>query len=73
MMDHKIVLRTTSNLSFAGEVVRVNLDGEEGIFLRPSDNSNIKIWCTKDEVKNILLPDGREVTMEGMKDEFGFK
>lgn len=72
MIDKKIILRVVSNLSFTGEVISVKNNNEEGIFLKPSEESEIKIWCPKNEIKAIILPDGREVSMEVMCDEFKF-
>lgn len=71
-MEHKIILRINSNLSYAGKVVAVQLENEEGILLQPSDKSEVKIWCPKREIQMIIMPDGREETMEAMKNEFGF-
>ena len=72
-MDKKIILRNIFSLSFAGEVVAVELDGKEGVLLKPSDRSEMKIWCPKEEIKLILMPDGRETTVEVMKNEFGIE
>lgn len=72
-MEHKIILRLTSSLSFAGKVLAVKLEEKEGILLQPSENSEVKIWCPKSEIQMIIMPDGREETMEAMKNEFGFK
>lgn len=70
-MKHKIILRTNSSLSFAGRVVGVELGKEEGVLLQPSEKSEVKIWCPKNEIQMIIMPDGREETMEAMKNEFG--
>ncbi|WP_113671423.1 hypothetical protein [Vallitalea guaymasensis] len=68
-MINKIILRTTSNLSFCGEIVTNNLLNEKGALLKTSPRSDIKIWCPIDEIKTIIYPDGKKVEGEDIKHE----
>lgn len=59
-MNKRMIVRTISNLSFAGERVTNKIIAEEkGILLKTSPNSNIKIWFPIDEIESIIYPDGR--------------
>ncbi len=61
-MNNRMIIRTVSNLSFAGERVQNNLIADEkGILLKTSPNSNIKIWFPVEEIGSIIYPDGRFV------------
>lgn len=71
-MEKRIILRNNANLSFAGEVKSVWMDGEEGVLLKPSEKSRLCIWCPREEVKMIVLPDSRECSWEEMRNELGF-
>lgn len=72
-MKSRIILRTVSNLSFAGEVTNNKLDNDEkGILLKTSPNSNIKIWCPVEEIKSIIMPTGKILEGDELRNEFGF-
>ncbi|HHW22963.1 MAG TPA: hypothetical protein GXX26_08805 [Clostridiaceae bacterium] len=61
-MENRIIVRTVSNLSFAGERVTNNIIAEEkGILLKTSPISNIRIWFPAEEIESIIYPDGRIV------------
>lgn len=56
-----MIVRMNSNLSFAGEGAGYNLDGAAGVLLKPSEKSELKIWCPKDEIQEIILPTGKVI------------
>ncbi len=68
-MNYKAVLKTISDLSFAGEFCYGKFI-DNGIVLKPSPKSEFKIWCPIEEVKCIILPDGRVVEGEAIVDIF---
>ena len=64
-MTERFILRTKSNLSFAGEYCSNNISGQsaDGILIKPSNNSGIMIWCPINEVQSVIFPDG--IVLEG--------
>ena len=67
-MSERMVIRTTSHLSYAGEICRN--EWKEGYFLiKPSEKSNIKIWFPVDEVECIIKLDGTVLEKEMLTDE----
>ena len=68
-MNNKAVLKTISDLSFAGEFCYGKFVNN-GIVLKPSPKSEFKIWCPIKEVKCIILPDGRVVEEDSIRDIF---
>ncbi|GHU49171.1 hypothetical protein FACS1894127_1750 [Clostridia bacterium] len=53
-----ILLQHKNDLSFTGErCSQVYPNKNIGILIKPSKQSNIKIWCPIDEIKRIILPD----------------
>ena len=62
-----IVLQSKDNVSFTGErCVQSNPNENIGILIRPSKQSNIKIWCPIDEIKRIILPDMTVIEEDGL-------
>jgi hypothetical protein len=61
-MKNRIILRTISSVSFAGSVLKgLSAMGEKGVTLKPSDKSNIRIWCPLEEIESIILPNGEVI------------
>ncbi|HEY9059130.1 MAG TPA: hypothetical protein VIO64_01315 [Pseudobacteroides sp.] len=70
-MTNRLILRTTSNLSFAGEICKnEKLEGENGILIKPSEKSEIKVWCPLEEVKCIILPNGQMIEGEELRNGY---
>lgn len=72
-MSERVLLRTISNLSFAGEICSNILDGEKGILLKPSPNSNIKIWCPQNEIQNLIMKNGKMIKGDELENEIGLQ
>lgn len=69
----RIILRTISNLSFAGEICAKQLENEgKGILLKPSPNSEVKIWCPEKELQCIIFKSGKILEGDELKNELGF-
>ncbi len=58
--DEKILVRTTSLLSFAGKVIesKINFNNNESLVLQTSDQSLILIIIPYSEVKEIFYMNG---------------
>lgn len=68
-MNNKAVLKTISDLSYAGEFCYGRFV-KDGIVLKPSPKSEFKIWCPVKEVKCIILPDGKVIEGDAIWDIF---
>lgn len=51
----RIILRTTSNLSFAGQIMENDLIEGKGLLLRTNPQYEISIWCPVEEIASIVL------------------
>lgn len=61
-MNKRVIVRTLSNLSFSGEQCpAVSPQTYQGILLKTSPRSGIKIWIPANEVKSVILPNGEEI------------
>lgn len=69
-MEERIVLRTTSNLSYAGKIYAKSYEGQKGIVLKPSDRSEIKVWVPKNEISCIITIGGNIIEGRMLDDEF---
>jgi hypothetical protein len=59
LMNERILIRTITNLSYVGERVDIKADEfKKGILLKPSPDSNIKIWFPEEEIDCIIHPNG---------------
>jgi hypothetical protein len=56
-MSERVILRTKSHLSYAGEICE-NMWNNDVFIIKPSEISNIKIWFPIDEVECIIKIDG---------------
>lgn len=56
-VDERVIVRATNNLSFAGEIVK-DTNVSNGILLKPSKRSEIKIWFPKSEIECVIYPNG---------------
>lgn len=66
-MKDRVVLRTISNLSFAGTLSKdVNLDNTLGVALTMSDKSKMKVWLPYEEIECVLFPDGQRISGENL-------
>lgn len=54
----RVIIRTTSNLSFSGTIAKDSVNGLTGVMLKPSSKSNLSIFCPYNEINCIVLPDG---------------
>lgn len=73
-MTDRLILRTTSNLSFAGKICNYEKIKEEGgILIKPSEKSGIKVWCPIEEVKCIILPYGKIIKGDELKNGYKFQ
>lgn len=67
-MDNRMIVRTISNLSFSGEkCAHAGQHTPNGILLKTSPKSDIKIWIPAQEVKCIILPSGEEIQGKDFK------
>ncbi len=64
----RIILRTTSNLSFAGKIVENNLFEGKGLLLRTNPKYQMKIWCPFDEISSIIA-DGEVINKDSITGE----
>lgn len=72
-MEEKCIVRTVSNLSYSGQLIKdvsLNTDAE-GVFIRPSQNSQIMTWIPLNEIKSIIKFNGIEIKGEEIKNEIG--
>ena len=61
-MENRVILRTISNLSFAGKLAKdVIIDNNKGVTLKMSDDCNIRMWFPYEDVECVLLPDGQKI------------
>ncbi|OPX45206.1 hypothetical protein CLHUN_10930 [Ruminiclostridium hungatei] len=51
----RIILRTTSNLSFAGQIIENNLIEGKGLLLRTNPQYEMSIWCPFEEIASIVV------------------
>lgn len=59
-MNNKILVRTITELSYAGEMIKDGKsDNLNGVLLKPSPISALMIWFPIDEIQCIITPDGR--------------
>lgn len=71
MLSERIIVRTKTNLSYAGEICkRLNTD-EDGITIKPSKKSDIKIWFPMNEVQCLIKMNGNVVEGEELINECG--
>ncbi|GKX32161.1 hypothetical protein SH1V18_46410 [Vallitalea longa] len=59
MKTERVIVRTTNNLSYVGKVVATNINEDRGVFIQPSYNSGIKIWCPLQEIESIIEANGQ--------------
>lgn len=53
-----IVIQNKKDISFAGErYLQIAPDINIGVLIKPSKQSNIKIWYPIEDIKRIILPD----------------
>lgn len=64
----RIILRTTSNLSFAGEIVENNIIEGKGLLLKTNPKFDMKIWCPFDEISSIIV-DGEIIEKDNISGE----
>jgi hypothetical protein len=65
-MQNKVVVRTITDLSYAGEILKdYHKENVSGILLKPSPNSEIRIWFPEEEIQCVITPDGKKV--EGLE------
>ena len=57
-VDERVIVRATNNLSFAGEIIK-DINVSNGILLKPSQRSEIKIWFPKSEIECVIYPNGK--------------
>ena len=68
-MREKIIVRTISNLSFAGAVCSKNIGNDEvGLLLKLSDESNVKVWIPRDEIESIIEKNGVVTNGDNIKE-----
>ncbi|HOV26304.1 MAG TPA: hypothetical protein PK566_08095 [Pseudobacteroides sp.] len=66
-MKNRVILRTISNLSFAGTLSKdVSLENTQGVTLKMSDASQMRIWLPYDEIECVLLPNGQRISGENL-------
>jgi len=68
--SERIIIRTSSNLSFAGELI--DMDEKvfgKGLLLKLSLNSEIKMWFPNNEIDCVIYPDG--VVQKGDEIKYG--
>lgn len=63
--DERVIVRATNNLSFSGEIIEFK-DVSNGILLKPSDRSQIKIWFPVSEIECVIYPDGKVTKGENL-------
>ncbi|WP_163192177.1 hypothetical protein [Clostridium thermarum] len=69
----RVILRTISNLSFAGEICATELENEgKGVLIKTSPKSEIKIWCPENEIQSIIFKSGKILQGDELKNELGF-
>lgn len=71
MQSERIIVRTKTNLSYAGAVCNRNYGEAAGILIKPSPKSNIKVWFPIDEIQCIIKMDGVVVEGEELRHECG--
>lgn len=70
-METRFIVRTTSNLSFAGNYCANHLGTDEaGILIKPSMSSELKIWCPLEEIQCILMSDGQLLNKQEIVNKF---
>lgn len=69
MESSRVIVRTVSNLSYAGEICNRADKPEEGIEIKPSEKSGIKIWFPLEEIQCVIKMDGNVLEGEELKDE----
>lgn len=61
-MDKRVIVRTTSNLSFSGEKCPLGARQKgKGILLKTSPKSEIKVWIPSQEISCLILPGGEVI------------
>lgn len=68
MLSERIIVRTISNLSYAGEICNRMVE-EEGIVIKPSEKSGIKVWFPVGEIQCIIKMNGKVLEGEELKHE----
>ena len=67
-IDKVVFVEMSDNINYSGEVVGDSFF-KEGIILKTSGNSNIKVWLPIKRIDNIYFPDKSKLT----KDESNLK
>lgn len=60
-MTEKKLVRLKSTLSFCGRIERSIIDEKKGFYIKPSDNSEVRVWIPLDEVDLLFHGDGSVV------------
>lgn len=69
MKNERVIVRTITNLSYAGEICDGLKEYGDGLVIKPSEKSEIKIWFPVDEIQTIIKMDGNIIEGEAVKDE----
>jgi hypothetical protein len=64
----RIILRMTSNLSFAGEIIENNIIEGKGLLIRTNPQHEMRIWCPFDEISSIVV-DGEIIERNSIKED----
>ena len=64
----RIILRTTSNLSFAGEIKSNNIFEGKGLLIRTNPQYEMSIWCPFEEISSIVV-DGEVTERNSITDD----
>jgi hypothetical protein len=69
MDTERVIVRTISNLSYAGEICINKNISEKGLLIKPSPKSNIKVWIPTDEIQCIIKMNGNVLEREAVLNE----
>lgn len=67
-MINKIVVRTVTELSYAGEYIKDSINNcAKGILLKPSPNSELMVWFPIEEIQCVITPEGKVIQNEDLE------
>lgn len=68
MNDERVIVRTVTNLSYAGQICK-NVIESQGLMIKPSPKSDIKIWFPIQEIECIIKMNGNVIKGEELENE----
>jgi hypothetical protein len=61
IMGKRIIVRTTANVSFAGNICEFNIFNSSGIVIAPNPKLNAKVFIPEEEIQELVV-DGKIIS-----------